>query len=160
MATKAIPDGYTSVTPWIISRDTAAVIDYLSAAFDAVELGRVVDPSGRIGHAEVRIGDAIVMLFDGEPSWPATPAFLRLYVEDAHAVQRRAVAAGGVAISDVTHLAFGDLVGRVRDPFGNVWWLQTHIEDVTPEEIGRRFGDPQFIAAMEYMRRPETAFFT
>lgn len=159
MPVKAIPDGYTTVTPWIISRDTAPVIDYLRAAFGAEELGRVTDAAGRIGHAEVRIGDAIVMLFDADPSWPATPAFLRLFVEDARAVHRRAVAAGGVSISEITHLAFGDLVGRVRDPFGNVWWIQTHIEDVSPEEMARRFGDPEFLAAMAYMQRPETAFF-
>ena len=81
-------------------------------------------------------------------------------VGDARAVHRQAVAAGGVSISEVTHLAFGDLVGRVRDPFGNVWWIQTHIEDVTPEEMERRFGDPGFTAAMEYMQRPETEFFS
>src|SRR3954468_24453087 len=94
MSVKAIPEGYTTVTPWIISRDTAAVIDYLRRAFGAEELGRVIDTRGVIGHAEVRIGDAIVMLFDGDPSWPATPAFLRLYVEDARAVHRQAVEAG------------------------------------------------------------------
>lgn len=64
-----------------------------------------------------------------------------------------------MSISEVTHLAFGDVVGRVRDPFGNVWWIQTRIEDVTPEELERRFGDPAFTAAMEYMQRPETEFF-
>ncbi|WP_049572351.1 VOC family protein [Nonomuraea sp. SBT364] len=153
------PEGYTTVTAWIISRDTAAVIDYLKAAFDAEELGRVVDDRGVIGHAEVRIGDAIVMLFDAAPDWPPTPAFLRLYVEDARAVLARAVKAGGVPISEVTHLAFGDLVGRVRDPFGNVWWIQTHIEDVTPEELERRWSDPTFAAAMAYMQRPETEIF-
>ncbi|RBQ13894.1 VOC family protein [Spongiactinospora rosea] len=159
MPVKAIPEGYTTVTPWIISQDTGAVIDYLARAFGAEELGRVVDGRGRIGHAEVRIGDAVVMLFDGDPSWPATPSYLRLYVEDARAVQRRAVAAGGVPISEVTHLAFGDLVGRVRDPFGNVWWIQTRIEDVTLEEMERRMTDPVFTAAMEYMQRPQTEFF-
>ncbi|SHN43106.1 VOC family protein [Cryptosporangium aurantiacum] len=159
MSVKAIPEGYTTVTPWIISRDTAGVIDYLREAFGAEELGRVVDDRGLIGHAEVRIGDAVVMLFDSPEHWPATPAFLRLYVEDAHAVHRRAVEAGGVSISKVTHLAFGDLVGRVRDPFGNVWWIQTRIEDVTPEELERRWTDPEFTAAMEYMQRPETEIF-
>ncbi|MDR8412736.1 VOC family protein [Nonomuraea sp. 3-1Str] len=159
MPVKPIPDGYTTVTPWIISRDTAAVIDYLKEAFGGEELGRVVDARGVIGHAEVRIGNAIVMLFDADPSWPATPAFVRLYVEDAHAVHRRAVAAGGTPISEVTHLAFGDVVGRVRDPFGNVWWIQTRIEDVSPEELERRWSDPVFTAAMEYMQRPETEIF-
>lgn len=159
MSVKAIPEGYTTVTPWIISRDTAGVIDYLERAFGAEELGRVVDERGVIGHAEVRIGDAVVMLFDSDPSWPATPAFLRLYVPDAHAVHRQAVEAGGISITEVTHLAFGDLVGRVRDPFGNVWWIQTRIEDVTEEELARRFTDPEFVKAMEYVQRPETPFF-
>ncbi|WP_194827524.1 VOC family protein [Nocardia sp. XZ_19_231] len=159
MAVEHVPAGYSTVTPWVISQDTARVIDYLKAAFGAEELGRVSDARGRIGHAEVRIGDAVVMLFDGDPSWPATPAFLRLYVQDARAVHRQAVAAGGVSISEVTHLAFGDLVGRIRDPFGNVWWIQTRIEDVSPEEMERRFTDPGFTAAMEYMQRPQTAIF-
>ena len=160
MSVKPIPEGYTTVTPWIISRDTAKVIDYLREAFGAIELGRVIDARGVIGHAEVRIGDAVVMLFDGDPSWPATPAFLRLYDEDARAVHHRAVRAGGVSISEVTHLAFGDLVGRVRDPFGNVWWIQTRIEEVSQEELERRFSDPVFTAAMEYMQRPETEIIT
>lgn len=146
------PEGYTTVTPWIISRDTAGVIDYMVSAFDAEELARIVDDRGVIGHAEARIGDAIVMLFDAEPSWPATPAFLRLYVEDARAVHRRAVEAGGTSVTKVTHLAFGDLVGRVRDPFGNLWWIQSRIEDLAPEEMERRLGDPEFIKAMEYVQ--------
>ncbi|WP_327089563.1 VOC family protein [Nonomuraea sp. NBC_01738] len=159
MSVKAIPDGYTTVTPWLISRDTGAVIDFLREAFDAEELGRVVDDRGVIGHAEVRIGDAVVMLFDAGPSWPATPAFLRLYVPDARATHARAVAAGAVSVSEVTHLSFGDLVGRVRDPFGNVWWIQTHIEDVTMEEMIRRASDPVFAEAMAYMQSPETPIF-
>ncbi|MCG5219974.1 VOC family protein [Streptosporangium sp. KLBMP 9127] len=159
MPVKTTPEGYTTVTPWIISRDTAGVIDFMTKAFGAEEIARVVDARGVIGHAEVRVGDAIVMLFDNNPDWPETPAFLRLYVEDAHAVHRQAVAAGGTSVSEVTHLFFGDLVGRVRDPFGNLWWIQTRIEDVTPEEMERRLGDPVFIRAMEYMQNPETEFF-
>ncbi|MGP4023542.1 VOC family protein [Actinomadura sp. 3N407] len=146
------PEGYTTVTPWIISRDSAAVIDYMTKAFDAEEIARVVDDRGVIGHAEVRVGDAIVMLFDADPGWPATPAFLRLYVEDAHAVHGRAVDAGGTSVTEVTHLPFGDLVGRVRDPFGNLWWIHTRIEDVTPEEMERRLSDPVFTKAMEYVQ--------
>jgi uncharacterized glyoxalase superfamily protein PhnB len=152
MSVKSTPDGYTTVTPWIVSHDTAVVIDYLVEAFGAEELGRVTGPDGKIGHAEVRIGDAIVMLFDARPSWPDLPSLLRLYVEDAHAVHRQAVAAGGTSITEVTHLAFGDLVGRVRDPFGNLWWIQTHVEDVTEEEMLRRFGDPEWNKAMEYLQ--------
>ncbi|MEV0614888.1 VOC family protein [Nonomuraea sp. NPDC050404] len=152
MTVKPIPDGYTTVTPWIISADTDGLIRYLVTAFDAVELGRVTDAEGRIGHAEIRIGDAIVMLFDAPPEWPATPAFLRLYVPDADATHRGAVEAGGTSITEVTHLYWGDRVGRVRDPFGNLWWIQSRIEDVPEEELGSRMNDPEFVKAMEYVQ--------
>lgn len=146
-----IPEGYHTVTPWIISRDTAGVIDYVTKAFGAKEIARVVGEDGSIGHAEVRIGDSVVMMFDGKPDWPPTPALLRLYVEDADAVHRQVVAAGGTSVTEVTHLFFGDRVGRVCDPFGNLYWIQTRIEDVTEEEMGRRLSDPVFTAAMDYV---------
>ncbi|MEV4111664.1 VOC family protein [Nonomuraea sp. NPDC049695] len=147
-----IPEGYTTVTPWIIGQDTAGLIDYLQKAFDAVELARVLDDEGRIGHAEVRIGDAVVMMFDGASHWPPTPAFLRLYVPDADATHRRAVEAGGTSVTEVTHLFWGDRVGRVRDPFGNLWWIQSRVEQVSPEEMEGRMGDPVFTKAMEYVQ--------
>jgi uncharacterized glyoxalase superfamily protein PhnB len=152
MTTNGVPEGYTAVTPWVIGRDTAGLIDYLMAAFGAEELVRVADEKGVIGHAEVRIGDAVVMAFDSPEGWPATPAFLRLYVGDARAAHRRAVEAGGTSVTEVTHMPFGDLVGRVRDPFGNLWWLQTRIEEVTAEQMMERMGDPRFMAAMEYVQ--------
>ncbi|GAA2767007.1 Dot/Icm type IV secretion system effector PhnB [Streptomyces paradoxus] len=152
MTVQPIPDGYHTVTPWIISRDTAGLIDYLKEAFDAEEIARVVGEDGRIGHAEVRIGDSIVMPFDAPPDWPPTPAFLRLYVEDADAAHRRAVAAGGTSVTEVTHLFFGDRIGRVRDPLGNLWWLQTRVEDVSPEEMERRLHDPKWTEAMAYVQ--------
>ncbi|MFF4194518.1 VOC family protein [Nonomuraea sp. NPDC001831] len=155
MTVNPIPEGYTTVTPWIISRDTAGLIDWLEAAFDAVELGRMTGPDGDVQHAEVRIGNAVVMMFDARPEWPDTPGFLRLYVPDAEAVHRRAVEAGGTSVTEVTHLFFGDLVGRVRDPWGNLWWIQTHIEDVSAEEAGRRLSDPGFVKAMEYVQGAE-----
>ncbi|WP_411083281.1 VOC family protein [Streptomyces sp. cmx-18-6] len=156
MDVKAIPDGYTAVTPWIISADAARLIDYLKEAFGGEELSRLVGAGGRIEHAEVRIGDAVVMMFDRHaPHWPATPAFLRLFVEDADAVHRRAVEAGGTSVTEVTELFFGDRVGRVRDPLGNLWWIQTHVQDVGPEEQRRRMSDPRFVEAMEYVQNAE-----
>ncbi|MFI0355213.1 VOC family protein [Actinomadura sp. 9N407] len=151
MSVKAIPEGYTSVTPWIINRDTAGLIDYMTRVFGAEELARVTDEHGRIGHAEVRVGDTFIGMFDSAPEWPETPAFLRLYVEDARAVHEKAVEAGGTSVSEVTHLAFGDLIGRVRDPFGNLWWIMTRIEDVTEEQMAERWADPVFVKAMEYV---------
>ncbi|WP_405796304.1 VOC family protein [Streptomyces sp. NBC_01506] len=155
MAVNPVPGGYTTVTPWIISRDTAGLLDYLKRAFGAVELGRFCGDDGAVQHAETRIGDAVVMCFDARPEWPPTPAFLRLFVPDADAVHRRAVEAGGTSVTEVTHLAFGDRVGRVRDPFGNLWWIQTHLEDVTEDELGRRMTDPVFTEAMAYVQSAE-----
>lgn len=150
-AVKPIPDGYTSVTPWIISRNSAALIELLQQAFQAEELARVYVGDGIIGHAEVRIGDAVVMMFDAKPEWPDSPAYLRLYVEDCDAVYQQALAAGAVSVTEPTSLFFGDRVGRVRDPFGNLWWIQTRMEDLTSEEMERRAQDPEYIRAMAYV---------
>jgi PhnB protein len=152
-----IPDGYGTVTPWVISPDTARLIDFTRDAFGAVELARVAGADGGIGHAEVRIGDSVVMMFDSRPGWPATPAFLRLYVPDADVAYERALAAGATSVTEVTGLFFGDWVGRVRDPLGNVWWIQAHVEDVDPAELARRPEEP---AAAEALRYVETSFDT
>ena len=146
------PEGYTAVTPWIISRNTAGLLDFVHDAFGAEELARVVVEDGSIGHAEFRIGDAIVMGFDAKPDWPDTPTFLRLYVDDADETFRRAVAAGGTPVTEVTHLFWGDRVGRVRDPFGNLWWIQARIEDVDEAEMGRRMSDPEWLERMAYVQ--------
>jgi PhnB protein len=146
------PEGYTAVTPWIISRNTAGLLDFVRDAFGAEELARVVGEDGSIGHAEFRIGDAIVMGFDAKPDWPDTPAFLRLYVDDADDTFRRAVEAGATPITEVTHLFWGDRVGRVRDPFGNLWWIQARVEDVDEAEMGRRMGDPEWLERMAYVQ--------
>ena len=142
------PEGYGTVTPWIIARDSGRLIDYLRAAFEAEEIARVLNADGSIGHAEVRIGGSIVMLFDAKETWPPTPSFLRLYVADADAVHARALAAGGTSVTAVTELFFGDKVGRVRDPAGNIWWIQAHVVDVNPTDMGQRAADPTFTAAM------------
>ncbi|GAB3708422.1 VOC family protein [Amycolatopsis oliviviridis] len=151
-----IPDGYNSVTPWIISRDTAGVIDFLKRAFDAVPMGDpVYVESGKIGHAEVRIGDSVVMLFDAQDDWIETPAYLRLYVEDSIETQRRAIDAGAKEVTKQTELFFGDRVGRVLDPFGNLWWIQTRLVDLDYPEMERRMNDPKFIEAMRYVSGTE-----
>jgi PhnB protein len=149
---KPVPDGYGTVTPWIISRDTAQLLDFVAKAFDATELARVPNDDGTIGHAEVRIGDSVVMMFDGRPEWPDTPAFLRLYIEDGDAVFRRALAAGASAVTQMTELFWGDRVGRVRDPLGNVWWIQERVAELTPEEIGQRATQPELVEAMRYVQ--------
>jgi len=129
------PAGYHAVTPWIISRDTARLIEFTEEAFGATGLGRVSGPAGGIEHAEVRIGDSVVMMFDARDGWPETPAFLRLYVPDCDAACQRAVGAGATLVTPATSLYFGERVGRIRDPLGNIWWLQTHVADVDPADL-------------------------
>ncbi|MDA1359627.1 VOC family protein [Glycomyces luteolus] len=145
-----IPEGYGTVTPWIVTSDTARAIEFIKAAFDGEELGRVEGPvPGRIGHAEVRIGTSIVLLFD-TPFKTDTPALLRLYVEDAAAVLERAVDAGATIVTPLTDVqAWGDRIARLRDPLGNIWWLQERVEAPSPEEAMRRMEAPEYLKAME-----------
>lgn len=152
---KTIPDGYTTVTPWLISTDTAAELEFIRVAFDGEEIARVVGEDGRIGHAETRIGSgdqaAIVLLFDAPENWPPTPCFLRLYVEDAEKTYRRAQEAGARPVTEPTELFWGDKVGRVLDPLGNLWWIQQRVAEPTPDEVVERAGRPEFVKAMEYV---------
>jgi PhnB protein len=150
-----VPEGYGTVTPWLISRDSAALIRFLEAAFDAEEVAgsRMHDPDGSITHVEVRIGDSIVMLFDSHEGWPETPGFFRLYVEDADATYRQALGSGATSVTAVTELFWGDRVGRVRDPFGNIWWLQSRATDVPMDQLQERMEAPAMVEAMHYVRQ-------
>ena len=150
-----IPAGYGTVTPWLISRDSAALIRFLESAFGAEEIAgsRMHSPDGSIAHAEIRIGDSIVMLFDSYEGWPQTPGFFRLYVEDADATHARALRSGAASVTEVTELFWGDRVGRVCDPFGNVWWLQSHAVDVPPDEMRERMEDPRMVEGMRYVQQ-------
>ncbi len=124
----------------------------MKEAFGAQETARVHNEDGTIGRAEFRIGDSVVMAFDAKQGWPETPGFLRLYVEDGDAVYRRALEAGAGSVTEMTDLFFGDRVGRVRDPLGNLWWIQTRLEDVDPDEQARRTEEGVFDDAMRYVQ--------
>jgi uncharacterized glyoxalase superfamily protein PhnB len=150
MTVAPVPAGYHTVTPWIISRDSAAEIAFIERAFGGVELGRVAGPDGGIAHAEVRIGTSVVMLFDARAGWPEMPTCLRLFVPDVDAVYAQALRAGATVVSEITNLYFGDRVARVRDPMNNFWWIQTHVEDVDPAELPRRAEDPEAARALSY----------
>jgi PhnB protein len=146
MPVKAIPDGYHSVTPYLIVKGGAAAIDFYKKAFGATELFRMNAPDGRIGHAEVKIGDSPVMLADEYPEMQAkspqtyggTPVHLMIYVEDCDTMTSQAVAAGASLTRPVKDQFYGDRSGTISDPFGHQWTIATHKEDLSPEEIGRR----------------------
>ena len=138
MAVKPIPDGYHSVTPYLSVPGVAKLLDFLQQAFEAQELHRMPRPDGTIMHAEVRIGDSLVMM--GEPMGSAQPMFgsLYLYVHDVDAVYKRALQAGATSTSEPADQFYGDRSAGVKDPVGNQWWIATHKEDVPPEEMTKR----------------------
>jgi uncharacterized glyoxalase superfamily protein PhnB len=142
------PDGYTTVAPWIVTDDTGALLDFVTRAFDGKELGRVPLQDGSIGHAEIRIGDTVVLAFDRRDGWPAMPSLLRVWVPDADAAVARAVELGGRMVTEPSTNPFGQRGGRVRDPFGNIWWVVTHIEEVAPDVAMARLAEPEFAAQM------------
>jgi PhnB protein len=146
MAVKPIPDGYHSVTPYLIVKGAAQAIEFYKKAFGAVELFRFPGPGGQIGHAEIQLGDSRVMLADEHPQMGAvspqtvggTSVGLCLYVPDVDALAGRAVAAGARVERPVQDQFYGDRSGTFSDPFGHKWTLATHKEDVSPEEMQRR----------------------
>jgi uncharacterized glyoxalase superfamily protein PhnB len=138
MAVKSRPDGYHSVTPYLVVTGAAKVIEFLKQALNAEEIMRLAAPGGRIGHAEMRIGDSVVMLADAHGEHQPMPAMLHLYVDDADATYQRALASGATSVQAPTDQFYGDRSGGVRDSAGNLWWIATHIEDVPPDELRRR----------------------
>ena len=143
---KPIPDGYEGVTPYLCCRGAAVALDFYAKAFGARELMRHADPKGRIGHAEFKIGGAIFMLSDEHPEMNVvspetlggTPIAMHLYVEDVDAFTARAVAAGATLERPVADQFYGDRNATLKDPFGHRWFVSTHVEDVSPDEIERR----------------------
>ena len=142
-----IPDGYHTVTPHIIVKDAAKAIDFYTKAFGATENFRMPGPDGKsVMHAEIKIGNSHVMLAEENPDWQCkgptllggTPVTIHLYVNDADAAFKKAVDAGAEATMPVDTMFWGDRYGKVTDPFGHVWSVATHIEDVPPEEMGKR----------------------
>ncbi|HYC76140.1 MAG TPA: VOC family protein [Planctomycetota bacterium] len=138
MTVKPVPDGYRTLTPCLVVDGVARFLDFLQKAFDAVVVERVDGDGGKVRHAEVRIGDSMLMMGDAMPQWPAAPGSLYMYVPDCDAVFRRAVDAGATVLVPPTNHFYGDRNGGVKDPFGNTWWIATHVEDVPKDELLRR----------------------
>ena len=142
---KAIPDGYEGVTPYLICKNAEAAIDFYKRAFGAEELFRIGSP-GMVGHAELKIGKAIIMMADEFPDMGAvspetvggTPVQLLIYVEDVDAFTAKAAAEGLTVLRPAADQFYGDRSGQFKDPFGHIWAFATHIEDVSPEEMNNR----------------------
>src|ERR671917_1114121 len=141
-----IPEGYPRVTPYLIVDGAAAAIDFYKSVFGATERMRMDGPEDKIGHAELEVGDSVIMLADEHPEMNArgprsvggTPVSLHVYVEDADGVFERAVEAGAKALRPVETQFYGDRLGAFEDPFGHVWNVATHVEDVPPDEMAKR----------------------
>jgi PhnB protein len=146
MAVKPVPEGYNTVTPYLAVEDAAEAIEYYKKAFGAKERVRMDTPDGKIGHAELEIGDSLVMLADPFPQASTRPpkelggttVSVFLYVEDVDAVVKQAVDAGATVTMEVADQFWGDRFGSITDPFGHSWSVATHVEDVPPEEMAER----------------------
>jgi len=137
MAVKPVPEGYHTVTPFLTLKDAAGAIEFYKKAFGAQERVRMPTPDGKVAHAELQIGDSVVMLSEALQE-PVTSASIYLYVPNADAMFDRAVKAGAQSTMPLADMFWGDRYGRLTDPFGVRWGIATHKEDVPPEEMGRR----------------------
>ena len=146
MPVSPIPEGYHSVTPYLVMKNAAAAIEFYKKAFGAVELFRMPAPDSKIGHAEVKIGNSPIMLadefpdmgFKGPESLGGTPVSLMIYVDDVNKIYPQAIAAGGKELRPLQDQFYGDRSGTLTDPFGHVWTIGTHVEDVPEGELAKR----------------------
>lgn len=138
MTVKPIPEGYHAVTPYILVDGASKLIDFLKQTFDAKEKFCMKLNNDKVSHAELWIGDSAVMVADPRPGSETSTGTFYLYVPDTDAVYKKAVQAGAISTLEPVDQFYGDRNAGVKDPFGNTWWIATHIEDVTPEEIEKR----------------------
>jgi PhnB protein len=154
---KIAPDNYTSVTPWIISPSSAQLIGFLKSVFNAEEVlnSRITDHDGVIIHVVVKIGDAMVMLFDSREGWDPTPSFLNLYVQDIDETLEKALKLGATYVTEITELWFGEKVCRIIDPFGNLWWINQRMKEVdfTDPEVGKKALTQEALDAIAYIQK-------
>jgi PhnB protein len=154
MAVRPVPEGYHSVTPYLIIKGAAEALEFYKRALGATEVMRMPSSDGKIMHAEIKIGDSFIMLADeypekgyrGPASLGGTTVSLMVYVERVDEIFKQAIAAGAKELQPVKDQFYGDRTGTLQDPFGHVWSIATHVEDVSPEQIEQR--------AKEYMQQP------
>jgi len=133
-----IPEGFHTLTPYLFVRATGDLIEFLKQAFNAEEIERHTGPDGGVMYAQLRIGDSMIMLSEPRDTWKPMPCGVFVYVDDTDAAYNRAIAAGATSLMEPSNQFYGDRNAGVKDPFGNNWWIGTHIEDVSPEEMQRR----------------------
>ncbi|MFF0339735.1 VOC family protein [Kribbella sp. NPDC004875] len=149
MTMQKIPGGKSTVTPYVAAKGADRFLEFVERTFEVRTTGRVLNADGTIGHAEITVGDSVLMVFDAAPDWPELPSLLSVYVDDVEQTYARALEAGATAVTEVFYSRIiGDRGGRVRDPLGNIWWLQTHVEDVDPADFAELFADPAEAALM------------
>lgn len=135
MSAKPIPEGFHTITPYLVVTGAAQLIDFLKAAFDATVIVRHGKPDGSVMHAQLKIGDSFIMMGEQPPGKPAAPASLYLYVPNTDELYNKAVASGATSIMPPADMFYGDRHGGVTDAWGNQWWIATHIEDVSDEQM-------------------------
>ena len=138
MAVKPIPEGYHTITPCVTVQGADKLIDFLKQVFAATEIERMSNADGTIKHAEVRIGDSVMMMSEPRGEWKPMPGAFYLYVSDVDNIYKRALQAGAVSLMEPTNTFYGNRESGVKDEFGNYWWIATHIEEVSPEEMAKR----------------------
>ena len=138
MAVKPIPEGYHTLNPYIVAKGANQLVDFLKSAFGAKELFRMSAPDGSIGHAELQLGDSRLMVGEAREPWKPMACSLYLYVPDTDAAYQAALRAGGKSLMEPGDQFYGDRNAGVTDPCGNMWWIATHIEDVSHDELMKR----------------------
>ncbi|HEY8750638.1 MAG TPA: VOC family protein [Tepidisphaeraceae bacterium] len=138
MAVQAIPAGFHTITPYMMVKDGVRLIAFLKKALGAEVRHLSMGPDGLVMHATLQIGDSMLMMTDARKDWPAQPTGVYLYVADVDAWYRRAMGAGAESINEPRNEFYGDRMGGIKDPSGNMWWIASHVEDVSDEEMKRR----------------------
>jgi len=141
-----IPQGYGTVTPYLIVDGVPKLIDFLKETFHAEERARINDKEDHVGHAEIKIGNSIVMMADSTAQYRPIPSQLYVYVDNVDDTYERAMTAGGTSEQEPTTQFYGDHTAAIKDPTGNVWWIAAHVEDISPQEMDKRMQDRAFTA--------------
>jgi PhnB protein len=138
MSVKPIPDGYHTITPYLIVEDADQLVEFIEKTFDGQLLYKMQNGSGRIAHGEIKVGNSILMLAEATEEWKSTRTMLHFYVENIDEVYQKALDVGAISIKEPKNEFYGDRIATVQDSFGNFWSIATHLEDVSPAEIEQR----------------------